>query len=32
MKTIEADILANFAPVSADIEAVPVLDPYVGEQ
>ena len=32
MKIIEADILANFAPVSADIEAVPVLDPYVGEQ
>lgn len=29
---IEEDIVSNFAPVSGDIQGVPIIDPYVGEQ
>lgn len=29
---IEDDIISNFAPVSGDVQSIPIIDPYVGEQ
>ena len=32
VRAVEEDIISNFAPVSGDVQAVPIIDPYVGEQ